>query len=132
MIGTSEQAFVASHLGDNSFVPDKARPGAAIRDLGLGPATGGQVRAFVSRQTSSPERGGKAALPHYHDLQFQFTYCLKGWVRMEIEGQGEIVMRAGSCWLQPPGIKHRAIDRSADFEMFEIHMPVKFGTWTAG
>lgn len=129
MIELGKQSFVVSHLADDSFVPDPARPGALLRDLGLGRATEGMARAYISRQTRPPEAGGKPAKPHYHDLGFQFSYCLKGWVRMEIEGQGEVVMRAGSAWLQPPGIKHRPIDRSADFEMIEIHMPEKFGTW---
>jgi hypothetical protein len=38
------------------------------------------------------------------------------------------MMSAGSCWLQPPGIKHTVLDYSADAELLEIIVPADFKT----
>jgi hypothetical protein len=47
-------------------------------------------------------------------------------------GQGEIIMRAGSCWILPNGIKHTVLDYSDDCEMLEIILPAEFDTMTLG
>ncbi len=44
---------------------------------------------------------------HFHDVEFQMVYVLKGWIKGEYEGAGVVTMREGSCWLQPPKIKLR-------------------------
>ena len=41
---------------------------------------------------------------------------------------GEHVLRAGSCVLQPPGIKHREVRHSEDMELIEIISPADFPT----
>ena len=41
---------------------------------------------------------------HYHDVEFQMVYVLKGWIKSEFDGAGVVTMREGSCWLQPPKI----------------------------
>jgi quercetin dioxygenase-like cupin family protein len=69
---------------------------------------------------------------HYHDVDFQMIYVLKGWIKGEYEGQGEVVMRAGSCWTQPPRIKHTVLDYSDDCELLEIILPAEFETVTLG
>jgi quercetin dioxygenase-like cupin family protein len=56
------------------------------------------------------------------------VYVLKGWVRFEYEGTGEVTLQAGSCVHQPPGIKHREIAHSDDIEMLEITSPAEFKT----
>jgi quercetin dioxygenase-like cupin family protein len=56
------------------------------------------------------------------------VYVLKGWKKHEFEGQGEHIMRAGSCWIQPPNIKHTVLDYSEDCEVLEIVMPAEFAT----
>jgi hypothetical protein len=38
------------------------------------------------------------------------------------------MMRAGSCWIQPSGIKHTVLDYSDDCEMLEIILPAEFDT----
>ncbi|AAV94395.1 hypothetical protein SPO1095 [Ruegeria pomeroyi DSS-3] len=65
---------------------------------------------------------------HSHDLDFQMVYVTKGWVVFEYEGQGEHLLRAGSCVLQPPGIKHRECRHSDDMELIEIISPAAFET----
>ena len=46
----------------------------------------------------------------------------------ELEGEGAPVMRAGSCWIQPPRIHHRVLDYSDDCEVLEIVLPADFKT----
>jgi quercetin dioxygenase-like cupin family protein len=61
----------------------------------------------------------------------QFTYVLKGWVKMQYEGEKPIVMRAGSCFFQPARIKHREIAHAKDLEMLEVAAPQRFRTYDA-
>ena len=56
------------------------------------------------------------------------VFVLKGWVKFEYEGQGEMTLRSGSSTLQPPGIKHREISHSDDLELIEICSPGDFET----
>jgi len=65
---------------------------------------------------------------HIHETELQLIYVLKGWIKNEFEGHGVQMMSAGSCWLQPPGIKHTVLDYSADCEMLEIIVPANFKT----
>jgi quercetin dioxygenase-like cupin family protein len=58
------------------------------------------------------------------------VYVLKGWMKSEFEGQGPVLMREGSCWIQPPRIKHKVLDYSDDCEVLEIILPAKFDTVT--
>jgi hypothetical protein len=67
---------------------------------------------------------------HFHDVKFQMVYVLKGWNRVEFEGQGEHMMVAGSCWIQPAGIKHTVLEYSDDLEVLEIIIPGSFDTVT--
>ena len=58
------------------------------------------------------------------------VYVLKGWVRFEYEGTGEVLLEAGSSVYQPPRIRHREIAHSDDLEMLEITAPAEFPTVT--
>ena len=40
-------------------------------------------------------------------------------------------MKAGSCFLQPPRIRHREISHSKDLEMIEVTAPQRFKTYDA-
>lgn len=56
------------------------------------------------------------------------VYVTRGWVVFEYEGQGEHILREGSCVLQPPGIRHREVRHSDDLELIEITSPAEFET----
>jgi quercetin dioxygenase-like cupin family protein len=56
------------------------------------------------------------------------VYVLKGWIKTAFDGQGAIVMRKGSCWIQPPRIEHKVLDYSDDCEVLEIVLPADFKT----
>jgi len=122
------QRFTVSHHREEDF-DQGLRPYSAYRDLGMAPATGGMVQAHVIRMTK-PFSADEVAIPHYHDVDFQMVYVLKGWFRSEFEGQGVHTFHAGSCWIQPPKIKHTVLGYSDDCELLEIVLPAEFETVT--
>ena len=122
----AEQKFAFSHLREQDF-DQGLRPYSAYRDLGFAKATSGKVQAHVIRMTK-PFSAKEVAIPHYHDVEFQMVYVLKGWIKTELEGQGAHVMRPGSAWLQPPKIKHKVLDYSDDAEVLEVILPADFET----
>jgi len=122
------QTFTVSHHRDEDFDAG-LRAYSAYRDLGIARATGGLVQAHVIRMTK-PFETGEVDVPHYHDVDFQMVYVLKGWFQSEFEGEGVHTFRAGSCWIQPPGIKHTVRGYSDDCELLEIVLPADFETVT--
>lgn len=120
-----KQTFVYSHLDESEFEPG-LRDFAAYRDLGIADATNGLARAHVIRMVK-PYDADKPFSRHVHDVRFQMIYVLKGWMKGEYEGE-EVTMRAGSCWLQPPNIRHTVLGYSDDCELLEIIMPADFDT----
>ena len=123
-----KQRFTLSHHREEDF-DQGLRPYSAYRDLGIAPATGGMVQAHVIRMTK-PFSADEVAIPHYHDVDFQMVYMLKGSFTSEFEGQGVHTFHAGSCWIQPPKIKHTVRGYSDDCELLEIVLPANFETVT--
>jgi len=123
-----KQRFTLSHHREEDF-DQGLRPYSAYRDLGITPATGGMVQAHVIRMTK-PFSADEVAIPHYHDVDFQMVYVLKGSFTSEFEGQGVHTFHAGSCWIQPPKIKHTVRGYSDDCELLEIVLPANFETVT--
>lgn len=121
------QTFSVSHLRDEDFKGDGLRDYVQYRDLGMAAATGGLVDAHVNRRGRPFDRDA-VTKRHYHDVKLQMVYVLKGWVRNEFEGHGEHLMREGSCWIQPSGIKHSVLEYSDDLEVLEIIIPAKYDT----
>jgi quercetin dioxygenase-like cupin family protein len=67
---------------------------------------------------------------HYHHVRFQMIHCVNGWVRLVYEDQGPpFVLHAGECVLQPPRIRHRVLECSADLEVVEIGSPAEHETF---
>lgn len=118
--------FSVSHRKGAKFARRGLRSYFEYRDLGIRRATGGKVVAHVIRA-----RPGKAPHGewHAHDCSVQFVYILKGWVLFEYEGVGRVRMKAGSCFYQPPRIRHRELRHSKNLEMIEIVSPAKFRTY---
>jgi quercetin dioxygenase-like cupin family protein len=128
MATTAARRFSVSHRKRSKFVRRGLRGYFEYRDLGIKRATRGKVVAHVIRA-----RPGKAPHGdwHMHDCDAQFVYVLKGWVEFEYEGVGKVTMRAGSCFYQPPRIRHREIRHSKDIEMLEVVAPADFETLDA-
>jgi quercetin dioxygenase-like cupin family protein len=125
---TKPQKFAVSHHREEDF-DQGLRSYARYRDLGLAPATGGMVQAHVIRMIP-PFRPEEVSTPHYHDVDFQMIYVLKGWMTTDFEGEGTHTFYAGSCWIQPPKIKHTVLGYSDDCELLEIVLPADFETVT--
>ena len=119
---------VVSHAASSKFARRGLRDYFEYRDLGVKRATGGKVVTQVIRA-----RPGKAPEGdwHYHDCDLQFTYVVKGWVKMEYAGSGVELMKAGTCFYQPPRIRHREVAHSKDLEMVEVVSPANFRTYPA-
>src|SRR4051812_49822778 len=121
-------AFRVSHLGKSQFKRRGLRGYFEYRDLGIKRATAGKLVAHVIRA-----RPGKAPHGewHVHDCKTQFVYVVKGWALFEYEGIGRVRMKAGSCFYQPPRIRHRELAHSKDLEMVEIVGPAAFKTYSS-
>jgi mannose-6-phosphate isomerase-like protein (cupin superfamily) len=120
-----KQKFTYTRASEARFKPG-FRAYFQDRDLGLREATGNRFMAEVHRACAPcPEKGGGV---HSHDVEFQFNYVLKGWIRVWLEGEGEFTFHAGDTWLQPPGIKHDVRGFSEDLEVLEIVAPGVFDT----
>jgi len=122
------QKFAVSHLKEEDFKKDGLRSYATYRDLGFAKATHGLALAQVIRLL--PPFDPEAAKLHLPNVDFQMVYVLKGWIRNHFDGEGEFVMKEGSSWIQPPGIKHAVLDWSDDVELLEIILPAEFTTET--
>jgi mannose-6-phosphate isomerase-like protein (cupin superfamily) len=122
-----KQRIAISHYRDEDFKADGLRAYAQYRDLGIAEASQGLARAHVIRLIG-PCNPDEVSKLHFHDVEFQMVYVLKGWVRTYMEGQGETLMKAGSSWTQPPRIKHLIMDYSDDVELLEVILPAEFKT----
>jgi len=120
--------FTVSHFRKRSFSRRGLRGYFEYRDLGIRRATRGKVVAHVIR--ARPARAPQGEW-HWHDCELQFVYVLKGWALFEYEGVGKVRMKAGSCFYQPPGIRHRELEHSQDLEMIEIVSPAAFRTYSS-
>jgi len=122
-----KQRIAISHYRDEDFKADGLRTYAKYRDLGIGEATQGLAQAHVIR-LMGPCNPAEVSKLHFHDVDFQMVYVLKGWVKTYMEGQGETLMKQGSSWTQPPRIKHMILDYSDDVELLEVILPAEFKT----
>ena len=117
--------FAVSHFKASQFKQRGLRTYFEYRDLGIKRASRGKVVAHVIRA-----RPGKAPHGqwHRHDCKVQFVYVLKGTAVFEYEGVGKVRMKPGSCFYQPPGIRHRELSHSKDLQLLEIVAPANFRT----
>jgi|SRR5450755_218837 mannose-6-phosphate isomerase-like protein (cupin superfamily) len=122
-----KQRIAISHYRDEDFKADGLRAYARYRDLGIAEASHGLAQAHVIRLIG-PCNPAEVSKLHFHDVEFQMVYVLKGWVKTYMEGQGETLMKEGSAWIQPPRIKHLIMDYSDDVELLEVILPAEFKT----
>jgi hypothetical protein len=122
-----KQRVAISHYRDEDFKADGLRTYAQYRDLGVADASSGVARAHVIRLIGPCEPEVVSKL-HFHDVDFQMVYVLKGWVKTYMEGIGETTFQTGSSWTQPSRIKHLIMDYSDDVELLEVILPADFKT----
>src|SRR5690242_1588084 len=82
---SAPQRFACSHYDEKDFQKG-LRSYAHYRDLGIANATKGMVRAHVIRMVP-PCIPKVVSKRHYHDVQFQMIYVLKGWMKGEYDAK---------------------------------------------
>ena len=93
--GWKEQSLAASY-GEGAVWKEGLRGFASYRDLGVEKATGGQFRAHIVRVKSEAFDEHHTTGLHRHECDFQFNYCLKGWIKFIYDGhEGEHTFKAG-------------------------------------
>ena len=116
-----------SHLATSKFSRCGLRQYFEYRDLGVSRATSGRAAHVIRARPEKAPHGDW----HYHDCKVQFTYVLKGWVKMQYEGR-ETDRDEGRVLLLPAGAdQHREIAHSKDLEMIEVAAPQRFKTYDA-
>ncbi len=102
------------------------RAGMEYRDLIPG-RLGGKV---IASHIRLPFGGEVPDSVHYHKIDFQMIYCVRGRIKVVYEGQGEpFWLETGDCILQPPEIRHRVIYSDAGAEVIEVTSPAEHETW---
>jgi quercetin dioxygenase-like cupin family protein len=104
----------------------QGRAGMEYRDL-FPDRLGGKLIASHIRLT----QGGEVPdYVHYHKVDFQLIYCLRGSIRVVYEDQGPpFWLEPGDCVLQPPEIRHRVLEAEAGSEVLELSSPAEHETW---
>ena len=101
------------------------RAGMHYRDLIPG-RLGGSV---IASHIRIPDGGPVPDMVHYHIAVFQLIFCYRGWVRVVYEDQGPpFELGAGDCVIQPPEIRHRVLESSANAEVIELAAPARHPT----
>jgi quercetin dioxygenase-like cupin family protein len=95
------------------------------RDLGVGAASNGRMRAQV---TSASAGLSEPTGWHYHLCEGQFVYMLSGWVELEFEDGEACRIEAGDSMFIPGGMRHNETRTSDAFELLEISVPADMGT----
>ncbi len=115
---------ISRHADDGTWVVGRA--GMQYRDL----IPGRQGGRFIASHIVIPDAGPVPDYVHYHRIRFQMIYCYRGWVRVVYEDQGEpFAMEAGDCVVQPPEIRHRVLENSADLHVIEVSCPAEHETF---
>ena len=110
--------------GGSDFV--RGRAGMEYRDLIPG-RLGGKV---IASHIRLPFGGDVPDSVHYHKIDFQMIYCLRGRIQVVYEDQGPpFWLETGSCILQPPEIRHRVLYSEAGAEVIEVSSPAEHETW---
>ncbi|MCH2078144.1 MAG: cupin domain-containing protein [Rhodobacteraceae bacterium] len=101
------------------------RAGMHYRDL-IPSRLGGSI---IASHIRIPDGGPVPDMVHFHSIGFQLIFCLKGWVDLVYEDQGEpFRLEAGNCVIQPPEIRHRVLYASDNIEVIEIGVPAEHVT----
>lgn len=102
------------------------RAGMEYRDL-IPDRLGGRV---IASHIRIPKGGPIPDYVHHHQVSFQIIYCLSGSARVVHEDQGgPFDFKAGDCVLQPAGIRHRVLECTDGFEVFEVAAPAEHPTF---
>jgi len=120
-----QQQLVINKLGNGKDAYKMGRAGMEYRDLIPGRLNG----RFIASHIRIIDGGPVPDYCHFHKVRFQLIFCVKGWVRVVYEDQGDpFDLHAGDCVLQPPRIRHRVLESSPGLEVVEIGSPAVHDT----
>ena len=97
------------------------------RDLGIKDSTDGDYVAHIVK-ANGKKSADEVQQWHMHDCKFQFVMVLNGWAKFEYADLGVRTICKGDVINQRPGIPHRELECSEDFEVLEIVAPANFET----
>jgi quercetin dioxygenase-like cupin family protein len=98
------------------------------RDLGLAAVTGGKLSAQHIRAVG--KAGEMRNGWHCHDLDFQFFYVLRGWLKLQTQDGEHLTLGPGDSGYHPPFYWHDEYDFSEDYEVVELTGPAHVETIT--
>jgi quercetin dioxygenase-like cupin family protein len=124
MLDKAATKFTHVKPGDTEWRGEGLRDFFVYKDLGIKDATHGKVIAHLVKANLPPEKGTGW---HIHVADFQIVYMTKGWAKFIYDGE-QVLVEAGDCVHQRPGIVHYLYDYSPDMEYLEIVSPADFGT----
>lgn len=123
---TKDWKFSHSRAADATWTPG-LREIFEYRDLGVETATNGDYVAHLIRANGKTNPDDVQEW-HVHHCEFQVVLVMNGWAEFEYEGEGIHRIEKGDFINQRPGIRHREIACSEDFEVLEIVSPANFKT----
>lgn len=116
--------LLKSFASDTSFIQGR-RPFFKYRDLGVEAASNGRMRV---NQSSSIAGMLESTGWHYHTVEMQFAYIMKGVVIIEFEDGTVATFGPGDAMFIPGGVCHNEIYISEDKEALEMSVPGKIET----
>lgn len=128
-VSTVKPKVALSRAADARWERKGLRGFLDYRDLGAAQITQGRFGATIARAYAA-HRAGADAPPHTHTLGFHLIFVLKGWLRTEFEGIGEVILHAGDCISYEGEVVQAHTEYSADYEVLQVTMPADFPTTT--
>jgi cupin domain len=116
-----------SRASDSVWKRNGLRGFLDYRDLGTAAVTKGRFGATVARAYAA-QGDGEAAPRHTHAVGFHLIYVLKGWLKTEFEGIGQVVLTAGDCISYEGEIPQTHLSYSPDYEVLQVTMPADYPT----
>ena len=118
----TRHALVVQRQGGDGGAWVVGRAGMHYRDLVPGRLGG----ALIASHIRIPEAGPVPDDVHYHHVAFQLIFCYRGSGDLVYEDQGPpFRLDAGDCLVQPPRIRHRVLESSANLEVIELAAPAE-------
>lgn len=92
----------------------------AVRDLGIGAATGGLAGARVIRHASGHRTAAGSAR---QDKAFAFAFVLEGSMTLQLDQRPATMLKAGDAFVIPTGMQQTFADCSPDWHLLQVCQP---------
>lgn len=115
----SGQHFLFHRATEAPWHTDTAN-GWAVRDLGIGTATGGLAGAHVTRRASSH---GASVASTRQEKTFAFAFVLEGSMTLQLDLLPAAALKAGDAFVIPAGMQQTFADCSPDWQLLQVYLP---------